>query len=229
MVSKVSVEDESSQSVKERVYGELKLLILQNRLRPGAKLGHDDLSRRLNSSRTPVREALERLSQERYVTLVPNRGFFVTEMDITTAGELYSMREALEVHALSLSMHKGFKPKELRQMEVTVATYLDLIESGEIERRRVLDRDFHMALASRCGNSYLLETLANVFDKLLFKFRAEGYHHLERGLTAAKEHALLLAAVRKGNEAEATRILREHIRSAWAGFRKYLESLDKPH
>src|SRR5687768_13244248 len=67
---------------------------------PGQKLHHQQLSERIGVSRTPVREALTRLVQEGYVSLLPNRVFTCKEIRLQEANELYELREALEALAV---------------------------------------------------------------------------------------------------------------------------------
>src|SRR5919108_2792229 len=89
-----------SENLSARVYDQIKNLILCNEVLPGQKLHHQELSERLGVSRTPVREALTRLVQEGYVSLLPNRGFTCKEIRIQEAEELYDLREALEAFAV---------------------------------------------------------------------------------------------------------------------------------
>jgi DNA-binding GntR family transcriptional regulator len=89
-----------TENLSAQVYSQIKNLILCNEVLPGQKLHHQQLSERLGVSRTPVREALTRLVQEGYVSLLPNRGFTCKEIRLQEANELYELREALEVFAV---------------------------------------------------------------------------------------------------------------------------------
>ena len=89
-----------TENLSAQVYSQIKTLILCNEVLPGQKLHHQELSERLGVSRTPVREALTRLVQEGYVSLLPNRGFTCKEIRLQEADELYELREALEAFAV---------------------------------------------------------------------------------------------------------------------------------
>src|SRR5919109_3979579 len=89
-----------AENLSAQVYNQIKSLILCNEVLPGQKLHHQQLSERLGVSRTPVREALTRLVQEGYVSLLPNRGFTCKEIRLQEAEELYELREALEAFAV---------------------------------------------------------------------------------------------------------------------------------
>src|SRR3970282_2141339 len=99
-------------------------MILANQFRPGHKLTHQHLADLLTVSRTPVRQALERLYQEGYVIRIPDRGFFVAEMDSHGARDLYDMRIALETSALRLAMSReGISEKQLKHLFELQKTY----------------------------------------------------------------------------------------------------------
>jgi DNA-binding GntR family transcriptional regulator len=89
-----------TENLAAQVYNQIKTLILCNQVLPGQKLHHQELSERLGVSRTPVREALTRLVQEGYVSLLPNRAFTCKEIRLQEAIELYELREALEAFAV---------------------------------------------------------------------------------------------------------------------------------
>src|SRR6266498_1888477 len=89
-----------TENLSGQVYNQIKTLILCNEILPGQKLHHQELSERLGVSRTPVREALTRLVQEGYVSLLPNRGFTCKEIRMQEAEELYELREALEAFSV---------------------------------------------------------------------------------------------------------------------------------
>ena len=101
-----TVTSPSRATLDDTVYGSIKQMILTNQFRPGYKLTHQHIADLLNVSRTPVRQALERLYQESYVIRIPARGFFVAEIDSHEARDLYDVRMALETFALRLAMSR---------------------------------------------------------------------------------------------------------------------------
>lgn len=206
----------------QSTYQQIKDLILGNRLRPGTKLTHEALAEMLGVSRTPVRESLERLYQEGYVTRVANRGHFVAEIDAREVRELYETREALETHALQLLFRKGLTAAATQRLDELNERYKTMCEDRLTRERLLLDRDFHMALAEEAGNQFLLKTLGGVFDRLILKRRIEGFQDL-RGVEPYQEHVRILTAIGNGDEAAVQRLLRDHIGHACARFIHYLE------
>ncbi len=202
-----------SPSVNATVYEALKEQITGSQLRPGVKLIHQDLAERLQVSRTPVREALERLYQEGFVTRLPRRGFYVAEIDEEEARELYELREALELYALRRSMARGIKSTDLRRLDGFNRTYQGLVRDGATRERMIVDRDWHLALASLADNRALLRSLAAVFERLILKIRTDGYRTV-RGAEALSEHVQMMEVLRAEDKGEAERLLAEHIQGA---------------
>jgi DNA-binding GntR family transcriptional regulator len=204
-------------------YEAMKTAILGNRLRPGVKLTHRVLADMFGVSRTPVRESLERLLQEGYVTRVANRGYFVAEMQAAAVAELYQTREALETYSLGMVMQRGVAKSEMRALEKINARYGELCKDDLSRERLLVDRDFHMALAALSGNAYLCRSLRDIFDRLILKRRVEGFHGF--GTQPHLDHVKLLAAIGEGNRRAAEQVLRGHIDGACKRFMQYLESL----
>ena len=204
---------DAARSVNATVYEALKEQITSNQLKPGVKLIHQELAERLKVSRTPVREALERLYQEGFVTRLPRRGFYVAEIDEDEARELYELREALETYALRHSMARGIKPADLRRLDGFARSYKSLVRDGATRERMMVDRDWHLALASLADNRALLRSLKAVFERLILKIRTDGYRTV-RGEEALREHGEMMKALRAQDAVQAERLLAEHIRGA---------------
>lgn len=206
--------DDSELSRNEATYNNIKRLILSGQLRPGRKLVHQDLAEMLNVSRTPVREALERLYQEGFVTRLPRRGFYVAEMTGEEARELYGAREALEIHALHEALSRGpFSPPVIDELAALVGRYHELLQPRAVKERVLTDVRFHLHLAAQAQNRYLVRLLMQTFERLTLKRRVEGYRS-DRGAQASHEHNELLAALRAGDLPAAEHALRSHIRAA---------------
>ena len=80
----------------ERTYRTLKKWILECRFRPGELLAEVDLARLCQTSRTPVREACNRLSQENWIARIPHKGYLVPAISVREIVEVYEYRKLLE-------------------------------------------------------------------------------------------------------------------------------------
>ena len=146
----------------QSTYQAIKDAILGNRLRPGYKLIHQALAENLGVSRTPVRESLERLYQEGYVTRIANRGYFVAEIDVQEVRDLYQTREALEVFSLQLIFQAGAQSQALSQLEAINARYKKLcMESLSRERLLAKARERGMNVSDTMSD---LEVFQLIFE-----------------------------------------------------------------
>jgi DNA-binding GntR family transcriptional regulator len=206
------------------VYEKLREMILANQLRPGQKLAAQHLADELGVSRTPVSQALERLFQEGYVIQVPDRGYFVAEINSREAQDLYHVRIALETHALQVSMSTGIGRPELARLKELQTLYRARVKDNSTIERVLADQNFHLRLASFSNNAYLVNTLSGVFDRLNLKRRVEGYWPGmgNRGNVGLREHEEIIQAIEAGDAGQAQQLLKTHIWEAWVQFEAHL-------
>jgi len=213
----------------EETYERIRQDILRHRLNPGVKLVPDHLAASLKVSRTPVRQALERLCQEGYVQRIPARGYFVAEPARSEIRDLYDVRFGLEVRALELAFERGFDPDAVDALEAIHARYQALIEDPSAASRSRVDQEFHLALAGLTDNGLLVDMLRGIYDRLSFRRRSDGYWFWAdrglRGAAGAREHSALLASLRSGDRAAALTALRSHLAEAQANYEQFIASI----
>lgn len=222
--------DSAALSLDDDVYAKVKAMILSNRLRAGQKLAHQHIADQLQVSRTPVRQALERLFQEGYVVRLPARGYYVAEINSREARDLYQMRMALEPYALRTAMMKGISAEELEELARLLKVYAAHVSENTIYERVLSDQAFHLYLASLAGNQFLLDTLRRVFERLLLKRRTDGFWPGtgKRGREGVAEHEALMVEIRNGRVSAAERVMRKHLTEALAHFEAHLLQLSLP-
>lgn len=213
----------AKRSLNTTVYDRIKHDILTHRLRAGARLTHQQLAEDLSVSRTPVREALERLYQEGFVTHVPHRGFTVAEITRQEALEFYQMREALETFAVRFVVAAAPNRLNLDRLDQLNAEYDELVRAERMRQRMLVDREFHLTIARATGNEFLVRTLDAVFERIILKMRAGGLW-TTRGRLAHEEHGHLIAALRCGKGDEAAAIMTDHVRDAC---RRVMEQIEQ--
>src|SRR3954451_6049352 len=105
-------------TLRESVHESLKAMIVTGQLPPGARVTEAELAARLNVSRTPVREALNRLEQDGLVTGRPRQGYNVSEFDLQMFREAFEIREVLDAYATELATGKitEQEKQQLREM-----------------------------------------------------------------------------------------------------------------
>jgi DNA-binding GntR family transcriptional regulator len=209
--------------LNDRVYRTIKELILSGRLRPGNRLGHQELADQLSVSRTPVRESLERLYQEGYAGRKPRRGYHVAEFNVADARDLYETREALEIFAFRKTCELGFSKQAIAELKALNSDYARMFPESVSRRRLQVDQEFHLKLAGLSLNPFLCRMLADVFEKIGLKRRLDGYG-LAVNMDPLRDHQVLVAAIAQRRLEEAEKILRRHIRQACLRLLRHLEA-----
>lgn len=192
-----------------RAYRSIRQWIIEFKLRPEERLNELHLAKKLGLSRTPVREALNRLASEGFLVFVPNRGFFCRSLDIADLVGVFEMRSVLERGAFELACK--------RAPEARIAA-LDRFWAGAQRNYRQRDTDemlgldeaFHRRLAELSGNREIVRGLAAIDARIRFVRRIA----IERGpqqLRVIEEHSALVSALAARNAARGTRILAGHI------------------
>ncbi|TIM17064.1 MAG: GntR family transcriptional regulator [Mesorhizobium sp.] len=94
---------ETKNTLRDSVYSALKAMIVTGQIPPGSRVTENDIAAKLTVSRTPVREAFNRLERDGLVTGRPRQGYVVTEFDINMFREAFEIRELLDGHATELA------------------------------------------------------------------------------------------------------------------------------
>src|SRR5258707_11843713 len=96
----------ASDSIVDRVYEQLKAMAVSYEFKPGERLNEGELAKRLGVSRTPLREALNRLNTEGFLRFTPGKGFFCRELDAHEIFDLYELRKSIEVASIRLAIKR---------------------------------------------------------------------------------------------------------------------------
>lgn len=207
--------NDSVASLAERAYRELRRAIVRGEFEPGARLRVEDLTRRFAISSSPVREALNRLSEQGLVRLLENRGFRVAPLTAEGVSDLARVRQLVECEALRDSMAHGDDAWEAQA--VAAGHALALAERRLGAAARALDDDwsqrhraFHMSLYAACS-SPMLRDLADVFFDNAERYRRWAARHRPSTRRKHDEHQQLLAAVLTRDSDQAVTLLRRHI------------------
>jgi len=137
---------------------------LSKQLEPNARLGEQEIATLFGCSRTIVREAMVDLAARGIVVVSPRRGWFLTDVDIVKARELYEAREIIETGLLrKLARQKQTLGEEpLKRLREHLALQKEAIEGTDINVRSYLLGNFHVRLAECLGNSILAEKLRDL-------------------------------------------------------------------
>lgn len=201
---------ETGPSLSDRVYDTLLKHIVGQILKPGTRLSVPRLAHRLGVSRTPVKEALERLTQEGFVTTLPNRGAFVTIYRREDLDELYQLREVLEGLAARLAAPK-MDSGLLEELRGLLSRGEAAVGKGDIFAHATIDLEFHRLIREQAGNRRLARTLDNLQDQIRVVLRTSATipGSMQKALA---EHRTILAALEVRDPDGAERATRSHVR-----------------
>ena len=135
----------SNLSLGSQAYQEMKRIILEGRIPPGAKLNEGELARALGISRTPIREAINRLEKEGLVEIFPQRGAFVVQFTEKDVYELFLIRENLEGLASRLAAEK-VTPASLAKLESCLEGFKEPFREKDVQRYSREDFKFHQTI-----------------------------------------------------------------------------------
>jgi len=210
----VAAEELPRRSVlSDATYDAVKVLIMDHRLAPSARISMDSLARELDVSATPVREALARLEAEGLVIKRPLAGYTVSaQLDAAAVEDLFRMRLLLEPEAARLA---AGRPVDLTGLTARMAD----VPAGEgyaaYRDQVALDAHFHEAIATASGSPLLHEAIS----------RLRAHMHLHRlywrsgiavdTVDTAAEHERIAAALAAGDPDAGAEAMRAHLRASY--------------
>jgi len=194
----------------EAVIMRIRDAIRQGSLSPNDRLTELGIAEQLGVSRTPVREAMERLIADGLLSQVGPRGTTVTQLNREQVLQLYSLREVLEGAAAS------FAAQHASSVEMDAIMNLhDMMENPKHSPRTLaeLNEDFHRAIYAAAHNEYLDHTACRMADFLIL-LKGTTYSAPERPKQAQIEHKTIIQAIAKRDAESAEKASRKHIREA---------------
>lgn len=192
-----------------RAYDAVKTMAIHYTLKPGEPVREPELARSLKVSRTPIREALNRLVVEGLLTFVPNRGFFCRRISHEDVRALYEARMILEKGAIPLVLQRASDAEidaACRVWQVAAARAKSLSSDQLAEA----DEAFHRAVAALARNPEILRALDHIGSRIRF-FRKIANENPVLRKAGFREHALLIEALRRRDCNRAVRHLGEHL------------------
>ncbi|EKQ70670.1 transcriptional regulator [Leptolyngbyaceae cyanobacterium JSC-12] len=202
-----------AQSLHEQTYQALRNAILSGELAVGTRLVETQLAEMLHVSRTPIREAIRQLQRENLVTTDSSGAVRVAKLSVTDAIQLYDCRIALEQLSVSEAC-RNVTENQLSQLELTVQQAEKKLgqQPHPLTNYQLLhmDYEFHRLLAEGSGNAWLVQILAQVFDKMAL-LRLRTMEHNPGVLEIRSEHRRIYEAIRDRDPVAATQAIQFHL------------------
>lgn len=144
--------------MKEDIADKIRGKVIFHEFDPGEKISEETLAEEFSVSRTPIREALIKLSSEQLVDIIPNRGAYASKIDPTRVDDIMRIRKRLIGLAGRLAA-KRVKDKQISEMESLLNSIEEAEETEELVK---LDWEFHQLINQAAGSEFLANMLASL-------------------------------------------------------------------
>jgi DNA-binding GntR family transcriptional regulator len=192
----------SYESISDKIYGAIYEQICNQTLPLGSRLKEEQVARDLGVSRTPLREALNRLIKDGLLEMEPRKGVRVKNFTVEDVVEVYDIRKVLEGLAAGLAVPK-LDPQVLKDLQRA-------FESKDTSVLLRADTELHDLIVRHCGNARLIDMLDNLHN-LIQVFRISGYGSPTRSEQATRDHLKIIQACLDRDAVQAEFLVREHI------------------
>ena len=190
------------QTISDKAYLAITELVFKRKLKPGDRLIETKLANDLGISRTPLREAITRLSQDGFFVTEPRKGTYVRDFQIEDVIEVYDIRIALEGLAARLSV-EHLNANDLKKIK-------ERFLIGDIADLPEIDSSLHSLFIKHSGNKRLVCILGNIYN-LTQMLRILGYASTVKSQQATSDHIQIIEALLKKDADLASSLVVEHI------------------
>lgn len=199
-------------SLSSRVFQKIRDNILEGKYKEHDELRENTIGKELGVSRTPVREALRQLELEGLVTIIPNKGAYVTGISPKDVRDIYMVRSMLEGLCARWAT-ENITEEQLDELEeILLLSEFHIKKEGSSNANQVaaLDGKFH-AVLYEASNSRILSHILTDFHKYVLMARKSSIVSEERARKSIREHKQILRAIRDKDADLAEQLANEHI------------------
>jgi len=206
------MEEYQEHSLSNRVFQKIRDNILNGVYKEQDELRENTIGKELGVSRTPVREALRQLELEGLVTIVPNKGAYVTGITAKDVRDIYTVRSLLEGLCARWATEHITEEQLDELEEIVLLSEFHMKKEGHnnTEQIAILDGRFH-AVLYEASNSRILGHVLTVFHRYVQMARKSSIVSEERARKSIREHKQILRAIRDKDADLAEQLANEHI------------------
>ncbi len=198
-----------AKSLLDRAYNEIKFRIITCRYRPGEVLSEAAISLELKIGRTPIHQAIHRLTMDGLVSIMPRKGVMVRPVSIDEAIEIIGVRLVTECYCARLAADRA-EESELQELQDIVEASAKVTEKRNVEQMMLLDRAFHDTLARMAKNAVLADVLRNLHERSL-RFWFISLRDLDHHREVLAQHRAIVKALQGRQPDAAEAAMRHHI------------------
>ncbi len=195
-------------TAKERVYQTLRGWIIDGTLQPGEKISDQEIAKYFSVSRTPVREAIQQLSDQKLIDVYPGRESLVAPIDLDVVRQCYQMMAELQALAVQFAFSK-ITPKMIWELEQINGEISSLDGLPDAQAIPAWDQKFHDYFFDLAGNDFLFDFCRILYAHIL---RVEILHYskFRNILVSQEEHTVIINALKEGDLKSAKEAMREN-------------------
>lgn len=211
--------------LRHEAYERISELIVSGELAPNSRLDENALSLELNISRTPLREALNRLTQEGIVVDIPYRGMFVKEFTDEQVREIYEVRKVLEATSVRWAIDR-VTDADIQALEALLMQIEEEQQRNQVTAFSEIDSEFHMTIARCSGN----QTLCGIIQTTINQSRLMKQIGNLNSAVATSTHndrKRIVDAIKRRDREQAEAYIIEHLETACQGIMKQLQSFKR--
>ena len=220
MSQAIRILSRESTSLSEAAYSRIRSMIITLELEPGSLISESALMSTLKMGRTPIREALRSLANEKLGEVYPRRGMFVSRVDVANLSQLSETRAVLEIKAAELAATRSTAADQ----EITKALIKEIKAiKGDLDMPTLigLDQRIHHHIYQCTHNEFLAAALDNYYAHAL-RIWFLALDRVEHLADAIIEHQVLLEAIASNDPKAASKAMREHVEGFESEIRKSL-------
>ena len=212
------------ENVPRQIYAILRTRILSTELPPGASINERYLAETLGVSRTPIREAIRRLSNDGLISILPNVGTSVALFEPSRVHEFCQIRTAFECIAIEAAV-ENFSLAEDRKLVQLIDDQDKTIDRGDMMSNIAIDTEFHDAIIRLSGYKVIPDFLHRTMGEIL-RARHMSIKLPGRLREPIVEHQKILEALRSGNAKDCVASMKDHLNKSFVSIMKVLESMN---
>jgi DNA-binding GntR family transcriptional regulator len=195
--------------LREHVYTGVKGAIIGGDFQPGKRLIEERLAADMATSRTPVREAIQKLEKEGLIFRLPRGGFAVKPVTEDEVEEILGLRSVLEGYAAYLATSR-ITDAELKQLDEIIAREDACLNNLNVDDFIRLDGEFHDVLYRAAKNARLYGLLNDLRD-YMYRYRVIILHYQRKLHLAVQDHKEMLASIKAKSPRQVERLVRKHV------------------
>lgn len=198
--------------LRDQIYQYVRGLIVSGQMRPGDAINEVAIAEQLGVSRTPVREAVKRISDEGLVNVFAQTGTFVARISLKELEEAYVIRSALEIESVRRAAAR-ITPEQVEALEDTLAAHELAISRAKYAEAIRLDDQFHKAIAD-VNDFQMLWRAVDISKAQMDRGRYLSLPKPGYGEVTLRQHRQILKALQKHDAEAAAAAMREHLNTS---------------